>query len=466
MARAQITLFVIIGLVFVIIAAFLLNLRSFQTEPSRIDYARQQITEYLANCATQAIIKANVAYGIRESTADEYEEFIASQTQSCTSSLMPLMKNFKVLEKGYPHAFLEINIDNLIVDIFYPIEVSDSRASFLFEKYVKEFQRRAEKCLDQDAAVILSPDMRFRLSIPFQTVLTNLTQEIDCISIRIEDKEDNEVLGNLVYGFYPEGIYSSKPVEIQLRYDDMVLPHGITPDDLRIAWKVPGHNEWGFLPTEASNGFLKATTDYLTDFSIVSIAEFPDPDEAPKNDDIPLAPLPDIPDVPPVSSQPYSGNAYEIYNQIKTEMGGTYSLILNPQCTAPPFITTNSICRTGYSKQCGITGVHCIASKLPSNPNVLFRHEIVHNIQQLNNDCNRFADRWARTEWGAEYISGSNYNTFRLSGQPVSAAHLTSIMLAKGCSEAELRAAAFCIPGAFDLLEAKGCLPAGNRVAD
>jgi len=123
-----------------------------------------------------------------------------------------------------------------------------------------------------------------------------------------------------------------------------------------------------------------------------------------------------------------------------SEMGGTYSLSLNPMCTNPPFITGSTVCRTGYSEQCGLTAVHCNPARLGGDLNMLFRHEVVHNLQQMNGGC---AGVSQLTEWGAEFISNSGYYTFKLDGVPVKTPQVTAVFSQK-CSETQLKALALC----------------------
>ena len=467
MKKSQVTLFIIIGLLVVMVISIILsrdNTKTLQDESRDIQVFssdKEILQKNLEHCTENSAIKSNVKYGIHETTKQDYISYFKINLADCMTSLVITFKEHstKVI-LGEIDAELEINNDNLVFIINYPIKISNNKLKYTLDKYTYVFDKKYESLINEDRTMFSSDSLvnaKIAESIKIEDLKANSTEKI---AIKVLDKKElsnnDGLLGNLVYEIQPNNYFANDTLELsffaeELGFDDT--------SGFKIAWWSYSAQEWGLLDTSIDNGVLKARTKYLTYYGIMKQIVEPvieEEDEAPASTFIyPVEP-------PSISFQVYDGDVSSIFNSIRQEMGGTYGLSLNPSCSDPPFISTGAICKTGYSPQCGLTAVHCKPGRLGSeNLNVLFRHEIVHNLQQLNGGCGESV----RTEWGAEYISGSSYYTFKVNGQPASASQITSIMSSRGCTEQELRDAAVCKPDSYQILASKGCLPNNNQLA-
>ncbi|MBU5689585.1 MAG: hypothetical protein QXM68_01350 [Candidatus Aenigmatarchaeota archaeon] len=148
----------------------------------------------------------------------------------------------------------------------------------------------------------------------------------------------------------------------------------------------------------------------------------------------------------------YSGDFRQIFEQIKKEMG--VNIDLSDDCTEEGIRYWCYVTKKG----CKGLAVYCkynVLSGLGQNElNILFRHELLHGLQFSYGGC-KTGDQ---SEWGAEYYSGSRYYCFEFEGQRKSAGEIGQILVDRGCSEDDVKRAAFCDPNAVNKLISSGCM--------
>ncbi len=164
------------------------------------------------------------------------------------------------------------------------------------------------------------------------------------------------------------------------------------------------------------------------------------------------------------SGETYHGTYMEIYEKIKNDMGSSmelYPVSPSGECQPPSPIAywcwrVSGSCGNGiYCKEEALTGASI------AQLNTLFRHELTHSLQ---GSCGGTITNGlgVRSEWGAEYYSGSTYYRFKVKGQWLTAQQLGEAMKNSGCSESMLMNAAFCKGGAYAQLGKQGCILGNN----
>ena len=483
MKKAQSTLYIILAILLIIMLAFLLikwKKEDIKLIEQKEKDSKQFLNEidtfqnYFDECATLTIKEANVKFGIYLTSQKEYESFVSYKIKLCMSDLLILLKDrgYKIVEEE-TSTNVEINDKNLLITIIYPIQLSKEDQKFTFEDYSIKFEKHNIIKLNKvgDQGLISSSDRNLNIElqdIEFVDYMGNEINEINLLVVdsRYFEKEDLE--NYLTYGILPLNVYASDPFELRFDLKSMGFDEA-EYNNLAIAWWVIGTNQWGTLESRIEEGVLVASTRYTTFFGIAKKQEINGFSniEPPINNgmqsDLLLnsnALIPKINyDISSFSKNTnvYSGEANKIFNTIKQEIYEEYSipekgyvLTTNQDCVNN-FISSGALCATGSSTGCGILGVHCKSSVLSLSEediNTLFRHEITHSIQQIKEGCP--VGDVARSEWGAEYMSDSEYYQFVLDGEGVKAAQISSVML-ESCSESELVQVAICEPNANDL---------------
>jgi hypothetical protein len=290
----------------------------------------------------------------------------------------------------------------------------------------------------------------------------------DFMIVRLEDKkEKNGVLldANLIYGLLPIQYISSSPIKLCFYIDKLLPDKNIPYSELRIVFWNPNSEKWGVVPTKYEKGCLSGEINYTTFYGVMKVF-------VPKNmpsasfgpwDSLPASTI----NAPSPNFNIYSsGASNQIFEQIRSEMGGPWPLIDNQDCVGQ-VVYTGAYCAAA-STNCG-NGIHCKTNAFSLNPtsqNLLFRHEITHSIQIMN-DLSMATCHYQspRREWGAEYYTDTGCYEFIVNGKgKYSARQLGEEMKNKNsaCTDELFMKAAFCEPGSYEQLEQLDCLLGEN----
>ncbi len=455
MKRSQATIFIIIGLLIIIISIFFFINRDFQKQNLNIEILNEQsFQKYFDECAHDSIIQSNIINGFI-SNNEYYQQTFLKKLDQCMGPFLLYLDNDKgydIIKISENNADIQVNEINLIVNISYPIEIKKRTSIFRFENFIETFDRSINyKLSDIGKKLVYSTDRLVNLNIEENTQLTDLYGDPaeDIVIVKLSDKREKngeELYSNLIYCILPIQHVFTKDVELKLDVESLI-PGILDYEDLRVAWWDPRADEWGFLPSKYEMGYITAEIEYTTCFGLIinNGPEFGNFEQG--LDDEAEGFSESLINVPPPEYQMHSGKYDEIFYKIRQEMGGTYTLNDVSKCVLGP---SSTYCYVGTPAGCG-TKIHCKREKLASldehSLNMLFRHEITHNLQQVNGGC---ISQRIYSEWGAEYYSGSNYYSFLLNGEWHTAAQLGEKLKQEGCSEEELNSMAFCEPGSIE----------------
>jgi hypothetical protein len=470
MGKASVTVYVIAGLLVIIVLGLYLQ-GSFEKDTTVNPQELSSFQKYFDDCALYAIIQSNVLYGFVEGHA-EYQGSVNEKVNSCMQPyLESLEKRAYTVKKGTPSSSFDVFDKTIVVTIMYPVVITKENFKFSFDTFTKTFEREKEIDLDQEMKQsVASTDGLARIDFSDKTGLYDIygKKATDIMIVKVSDKrekEGGELKGNLIYCLLPFEYMPDKPTKICLYASDL-LPSDTDHAKLKISWLDPRSKDWGFLKTEIKNGCLQATINYTTCFGLIEKdGEFGELAPGASTEETEF--FNSLISAPPPDYQIYPGYYDDVFNKIREEMGGPYDLDLNPVCVPPG---TNAYCYVGSYGGCN-TKIHCLPDKIISmtddqEKNMLFRHEITHSIQQVNDAQNHECGPrpLAKREWGAEYYSGSNYYSFTLKetgNTAYTARQLVEYLKSRpGCTatDEDFQKAAFCESGSYENLNALGCM--------
>ncbi|MEM2139310.1 MAG: hypothetical protein QXM96_04115 [Candidatus Woesearchaeota archaeon] len=371
----------------------------------------------------------------------------------------------------------------LIVKIDYNLIIIKDNNFFELKSYEKVFDREVLVDLrDNKKKIIYSSDKLFKVEIEENTKFFDIKgNEIkDIFIIRIEDKNNlfgEKLESNIIYGLLPTDIYTSKSIKIC--FDNLFIK-GKDIDKLKISWFFKEDKKWGYLNGNKEEFCFGTNVNFTTYYGLTykeePISGIPnsikDLEEETFFNNLQQNNLNNqvnnnLANTNNINYQiyPINNDVLNLFNQINNEMNGPYKLNLNPNCVLGG---KQVYCFVGYVPNCHIVAVNCDLNKLNTMSdkelNLLLRHEITHSIQQKNNGCSYKNN----IEWGAEYYSGTSYYRCPINGKIYTARQIGEEMKKKGCSEEDILNAAFCVPGALDILKSNNCLLAnnGNSILD
>lgn len=479
MRRSQVTIYIIIGLVLILVLFIIIPKKISRDNDIDASLDVKEFESYFSECSRIIVLDANTRIGIHETIKEEYQDYVSLKIRECSFEYLEKLKEKGMsIKDAEAIVTLDINEVNAIVKIDYPVSIRYRSFDYTFQEYTQTFEKitrfKPEEVLEnavfsEDKNLIIEPGSVLEL----KDIKGKPAKEI---YIKVSDKRDvngDELEGNLVYGIYPIGYFSEDPIRIKL-YVDNIYHDSLSIEKIRLAWQNPFSGKWYyFSDTSVEDGYIAADVHYSTNYGLIK--EIPLPSGVPmlSTEDVHQGLNEAIPSgssefstsgglvgstAPEIGYEMVNGDVEKIFYQIKSEMGGTYDLAIVPDC-----VPKGAYCWVGASNMCSPAAVYCtgvVNSISNEEKNKLFRHEIAHNIQQNNNGCPYSAT--ALKEWGPEYYSGSTYYGFVMEKGKMLAQDAADLMLTRpGCTEQMVKDAAFCVPGAYEQL-VKYCLKPGE----
>ena len=289
MKKAQLTIILIIGLLFIIIATFVFVrvnqskkniIETSSSQQQSFEFNKENFQDYFNQCSRNSIINANEEFGIRQSNKKNYENYVSLKIKYCMD---PLLNEFKKsnysIDEGSVRTTVAFNEKTISVNVDYPIKISKEDIDFDFENYKITFPREnyiSIVNMDDQEILLPSTDKRVQIIVPAETsIIDKHGNSITSLSIKLIDKnfdglENKVVVGNLIYEIQPKGAKFSKPIELSIDFRNKDIPQTVNENSLSIAWWDSNVKIWKSLPTTIKNGRAIARVDHLTKFAVVA----------------------------------------------------------------------------------------------------------------------------------------------------------------------------------------------------
>ncbi|MFH2020947.1 MAG: hypothetical protein ABIJ34_06005 [archaeon] len=288
MKRAQVTPFVIVGVVLIVlIGLYVYNINQNKavgyknTAQSQIAFSADtsNFQKFFDECAKQSILNANLEIGLDIGSKAAYETFLSKSVNDCMEPyLLNMQKIGYSLVKDKTVSNLETTSETLVVNIKFPTEISYQDTKFTFNDYVTTFGKTETVKLNNGMAteemILYSTDRRAMLVIPKGTqVQFSDGTPVNEISLKIKEKHfdglsNSVVIGNLAYEGLPNGARFNQPLELSMRVRGSDIPELMSLDSLSIAYW--DGLIWKGLETTYDNGAVKTSINHFTIFSVVT----------------------------------------------------------------------------------------------------------------------------------------------------------------------------------------------------
>lgn len=296
MKKSQISIFVIIGLIIIIIVGTLILLKTekkdtaFDLEKIKSGTAnidQDFLENYVEHCTEITTIEAEKRFGLnRASSAAPIAAYISSQLPVCLEEFEIFKKqNFEV-EYDLPEVTVSITSNALIADVIFPIKLTKGRLTLTFDKTSYTFPRTVTEEIDlKKTTTIRSTDKSFVIEIEPGTKAYLDGVEVKEVGMKQLDKNFNGLSNSVVAGMMaingvPHGVEFSKPVKITKYYEDYEVPPFIKEGNMKIGYYHDKAGFWVGLPTEvdAVNNKLTVYTDHFSVYgSVVNCGGGDDP---------------------------------------------------------------------------------------------------------------------------------------------------------------------------------------------
>ena len=282
--RAQITIFIILGLVVLSSVLFLLYAHSIvQKSEYEVENKKQvnfeskvgPVENYISSCAKTTLTQAIDAEGLNE---NEIENYINNNLKECVDTSI-----FKGLDFSTADVSSEVLISSKSANahINFPIEIKSGS----FTKELREFYSSYELIMEgrlpidisnivTDEVVLSSATSNAKVTIPRGTKATISNDIIDVLEIKLLNVSANNV-GLFNYDLKPDRALFDPYIELEIDYKDedndgIVDGTNVPEKDLQIRYLDNSTDSWVNLPTEVDiiHNTVKARITHFTEFGI------------------------------------------------------------------------------------------------------------------------------------------------------------------------------------------------------
>lgn len=282
MKKAQVTIFIIIGVILIAFAAFLVFFLSSAEVESNVDM--EIYSEEINNIVLDCIEKV-VDENLQNAGVVEMNDYLDANLRDCT--------DFSKIEgveitKGEVGSNVYRDDDFLFVEINYPVTVESEGESSTTSEFYLEYPLVAHinvgdnvlsgevvRSVTGNLIRIEPTDSSAGINIP-DDITVNFPDNRKEISIEIKDRvlfqsstpesvwENYGILGRIVYDFFPDETTFSQPINIVLKYKEELVPDYIKEEDLKILSYE--NNEWVVLESDVDTNLneISAKVDHFS----------------------------------------------------------------------------------------------------------------------------------------------------------------------------------------------------------
>ncbi|MFH2021614.1 MAG: thrombospondin type 3 repeat-containing protein [archaeon] len=273
--NAQITLYVIAGLVFLIIAGFffsgiLSNGEIISAPGGTLRFSRDMIEKKIDDCLHDIIVDKIDESGL--CSEKPFEDAINSELFSCINVSNLRKDGVLIAMKSKPQALdVIIRIEDIYVSLDYPIYLKKDDKVVEFENRDYQFLRTRNLDLNLDSSgktrdelFLLSPDLDLELKIPRSTKVIGANR----ISLYLKEicPDDPSVLGKIKYEFRPEKITFDPNAILTIRYEDKDVSQLSREESFKLAYLEKDHWELLESTADTDRNKIQATTTHLSDW--------------------------------------------------------------------------------------------------------------------------------------------------------------------------------------------------------
>ena len=291
--RAQITIFIILGLVLLAVVSFAIYLRINVVEDrvgdleQQVELSTQRTTLNLIvdGCLRTKAVQAIELYGVDESAEQLITNFIEYEILTCIDVSTFTNEGIRVYnEEG--SVTTEVSDDAVVIELHLPLTLVKENSQVTLDDFAFTLQKVRHVTLPtddngrmQETYSFTTPNNRVEITIPENTIVKKDNTAVDSgelISLRLVDRnfmdmENTLSIGEIMY-LMESGISFSPAATMTVYYDEDKLPPWEKEEELTLSIYNQNRGIWEVLPSivEVDKNRIVAKIDHFSLFSITS----------------------------------------------------------------------------------------------------------------------------------------------------------------------------------------------------
>jgi len=255
MKKGQATLFIVIGIVVLVMAALLVYMSAGRTKAAETMQQEwsanvNQVRAYISLCLDQTLLGSINAVGLNDSRISNYINLNLSKCINFTA----FEPQGVTVSAGKISAKTMLAPDAIFVEIDYPVVIKKAGQTSSLDKFSSQLSLITRQNLPVDGEGIVQTDISISngqstLTIPKGTkALDKEGKPLTKISMRILGA-DYPIIGFFRYEFQPDGATFSPEAVLTTNYKDSDLPPGFHEQELEVKYFDKALNKWVSLPS-------------------------------------------------------------------------------------------------------------------------------------------------------------------------------------------------------------------------
>ncbi len=288
MRKAQVSIFVILGLVLLLIMSVYMfyvsrnSIRSYEEDTDKVTTLSDvniDSRNYINSCIKDSVQETIDDTGIREENINQYKTIVTEKITECTKELFNNLEDMDYKVEVSNIIIEAVFEDETIsVEVIYPISIEHDGQKIDFSSFNYVFDRSTSISIPNGIAdkdiTIVSSNRNTELKIKKGTRITDKDgNPIENIGIKVEDVhfdglENMYAVGELVYDNFPDGTYFSEPIEISIEFREEDIPEEYGPENIMISYWNEEVGIWYANPTAIIEGRAVANISHFSKYSL------------------------------------------------------------------------------------------------------------------------------------------------------------------------------------------------------
>jgi hypothetical protein len=280
MGRAQVSIYVIIGIIVVFLAGlgyfYSTNITTTNINNNKIQPLSENFLDsMIEQCMHDRLIDTINEYGICD-TENKIKEALMTKLPACIDLTRFKEAGYTIDAKGKPdlvEAYIRPN--SIDLRLVYPIALKKEDEKIQFNEKYYSLSRTQSVQIDFDFSgkavkdyVLVSPDMNSELAVFKGTKVTVNTKKIDNISVFMKEMcpDDPSVVGKIKYLYSPENILFSPDAFLTIKYWQSHVSRLASEDKFKVAFLQGNHWEPVISSDNKESDWVRTSVGHLSEW--------------------------------------------------------------------------------------------------------------------------------------------------------------------------------------------------------
>jgi murein DD-endopeptidase MepM/ murein hydrolase activator NlpD len=259
MGKSQVTVYLTLGLI-ISVVYLIFSLHANSVDKTEIlSSQKDTLSSIVSQCTEQQLYLAIKDYGISNESIPFIEKEM-SGIKDCVKQISFSPYEVIIFE---PTAKVELFDEVILVDLVFPITITDGNTRLEFKGNIYTFPRTRSVNI-KPGATLMSSDDNFEIKLPEDILYSPNSLSVKSVDKMFNGQYTSLLHGNTVYEVLPKEMAFNRPVTLTMFFDSDI------EEDLVLGYYEVSTKLWIGLPTRIEGNRIIAPTDHFTVFGALN----------------------------------------------------------------------------------------------------------------------------------------------------------------------------------------------------